>query len=531
MFSLRRVVKYSVVAGAITGTAISLSKNQYDVDAIGIVRLGRAASTVFRIALDYKKALYAKNIDPGSPEYITLRSQVHKAAAEKLLNLCCTNKGVYIKVGQHIGALDYLVPKEYVDTMKVLHSHAPSSKLEEIYKVLREDLKEDPLKIFASIEPEPIGTASLAQVHKARLIDGTTVAVKVQHPSVRGNSRVDMKTMEILVSLVSWAFPEFKFQWLTEETKRNIPIELDFTQEGHNAEKVKRLFKDTTWLKVPAIYWDLTTQRVLTMEFVEGGQVNDLEYIQSNKINPYEVSSKLGRLYSQMIFVEGFVHSDPHPGNIFVRKNSNNEVEIVLLDHGLYATLSNDVRCEYSKLWLSIFNMDKKGMRQHCEKLGVGDLYGLFACMVTGRTWDALMTGIDKTKFSVKEKALFQKEIPGLLPQISDVLARVNRQILLILKTNDLMRGIEHTLKTETQMTSFRVMSRCCIESVYKERLRECKTSLSRYQTLFQKHLELFRLNVYYVLLNLRSLNVLIISMICKVFPARQSCIVEKSVN
>lgn len=83
--------------------------------------------------------------------------------------------------------------------------------------------------------------------------------------------------------------------------------------------------------------WDLTTSRVLTMDFVEGGQVNDLNYIKDNKINAFEVTDKLGKLYSQMIFMNGFVHSDPHPGNILIKKNEKGSCDIVLLDHGLYA--------------------------------------------------------------------------------------------------------------------------------------------------------------------------------------------------
>ncbi|XP_067013050.1 aarF domain-containing kinase 1 isoform X2 [Anabrus simplex] len=439
MWPARRLLKYSLFAGASAGTLASLNANQYDVDAIGIVRLGRAAATVFNIAFIYKTTLYAKDVDYSSEEYAELKSKVHKEAAEKLLDLCCTNKGVYIKVGQHIGALDYLVPKEYVETMKILHSHAPCSKLEEVYQVLKEDLKQDPHTVFTSFEPEPLGAASLAQVHKAKLQDGTTVAVKVQHPYVKGNSLVDMKTMEVLVKLVSWAFPDFKFDWLVEETKRNIPKELDFTQEGENAEKISQIFQDCKWLKIPSIHWNLTTNRVLTMEFLEGGQINDLEYIRSHRINPYDVSQKLGCLYSQMIFIHGFVHSDPHPGNILVRKSPSGEVEIVLLDHGLYA------------------------------------------------------------------KEMFQKEIPGLLPQISDVLARVNRQILLILKTNDLMRGIEHTLKTESRMASFLVMSKCCIQSVYGERQKQCTTRFSRWQTSLSEKWALFKLQVYYTYLTVRS--------------------------
>lgn len=97
------------------------------------------------------------------------------------------------------------------------------------------------------------------------------------------------------------------------------------------------MFKDYKWLKVPGILWDISTSRVLVMEFLSGGQVNDLEYIEKNKIDKFDVANKIGQLYSNMIFINGFVHSDPHPGNILVRRNEKNDTDIILLDHGLYA--------------------------------------------------------------------------------------------------------------------------------------------------------------------------------------------------
>lgn len=141
---------------------------------------------------------------------------------------------------------------------------------------------------------------------------------------------------------MSFIFVDFKMQWLVDESKKNLPIELDFLQEGKNAEKVAEMFKQFKWLKIPKIYWDLSTQRVLVMEFCQGGQVNDLDYIKTNNIDKFEISSKLGLLYSNMIFVNGFVHSDPHPGNILVKNNHKGQLDIVLLDHGLYAvSISN----------------------------------------------------------------------------------------------------------------------------------------------------------------------------------------------
>lgn len=394
--------------------------------------------------------------------------------------------------------------------LRVLHSAAPQSSFQDVLCVLRQDLKRDPYEVFESIEREPLGAASLAQVHRAVLKDGTQVALKVQHRAVKSNSYVDIKAMEALVRLTSWVFPEFKFQWLVDETKRNIPIELDFTLEGRNADKARQLYAARySWLEIPRVRWELSSARVLAMEYASGGQVNDLEYLRRHDINTHEVSAKLGRLYSHMIFATGFVHSDPHPGNILVRKGSKGDAEIVLLDHGLYAQLTDDFRCEYSKLWLAILDGDRGAIREHCGRLGVGGdhLYGLLACMVAGRSWDTLMAGVARNRYDRREKEQFQREIPNLLPEISDVLQRVNRQMLLILKTNDLVRCIEHSLRTHSRMSAFVEMSKCCVRSVYAERLRSAETRWARLWLTAGQRWSLLKITAYYLYLGIINLD------------------------
>lgn len=140
-WTLRRVAKYSAISGGIVLTGFSLRHNDYDVNSVGIIRLSRAALTVFDIAHLYRQQLYKKEWDKKSDEYKAEKSRVHSLAAEKLLGLICINKGVYVKVGQHIGSLDYLLPAEYVRTMKMLHSDAPKNPIEDLYKVIRQDLK------------------------------------------------------------------------------------------------------------------------------------------------------------------------------------------------------------------------------------------------------------------------------------------------------------------------------------------------------------------------------------------------------
>ncbi|XP_013398397.1 uncharacterized aarF domain-containing protein kinase 1 [Lingula anatina] len=491
---LKRLLKYSFGAGALGGSAYFLYKNEWEVSTLGAVRFGRAALTIARVALDYKLSLQGQ--DSSTEEYKKIKSDVHLRSALRLRDMCCANGGCFIKVGQHVGALDYLLPQEYVETMKVLHSKAPESDIQDLYKVIKEDLGTDSSELFASFDPHPLGAASLAQVHKASLQDGTVVAVKVQHPKVKGHSYVDMKSMELLVHCIAWLFPEFKFLWLAEEMKKNLPKELDFLHEGHNCERMARIFAKFKFLKVPKIYWDLSSERVLTMEFCEGGQVDDKQYMTEHGISVNEVSRQLGELYSEMIFVQGYVHCDPHPGNVLVNQTEKGP-QIVLLDHGLYTTLTDSFRLNYGHLWTSLLDADLEGMKHYADVMGCGDLYGLFACVVTGRSWTAISSGIKEVSYSTEEDNEIKNYAATYLTEIAAILNRVPREMLLILKTNDLLRGIEFSLKTHAKASSFITMSRCCVRAIAAQELRECTSWWCRVRVTVHQHMSLLKIDLY----------------------------------
>uniref|UniRef100_A0A8C5HLI5 AarF domain-containing protein kinase 1 n=1 Tax=Gouania willdenowi TaxID=441366 RepID=A0A8C5HLI5_GOUWI len=424
--------------------------------------------------------------------------QVHRRSAERLRDLCCANRGTFIKVGQHLGALDYLLPEEYTSTLKVLHSSAPQSSMEEIQQVIREDLGMELSELFVSFEEKPQGAASLAQVHKAVLHDGRTVAVKVQHPKVKKQSAKDIVVMEALLNMVHLIFPDFAFMWLVEEAKKNMPLELDFLNEGRNAEKVASMLSHFPFLKVPMIHWDLSTKRILTMEFAEGGQVNDREYMKKHGINVNQISENLGKMYSEMIFVHGFVHCDPHPGNVLVRKcQKSKKTEIVLLDHGLYQVLQPDFRLDYCRLWQSLIRSDMSGVERYSRRLGAGDLFPLFACILTARSWNAVNAGISSVPVTNAEDVEIRTNAALYLPQISDLLNRVPRQMLLLLKTNDLLRGIETTLKTRASSSSFLNMSRCCIRAMARHKRNKARSRRKRLQITLTESLSLCKLSLY----------------------------------
>ncbi|XP_029316991.1 aarF domain-containing protein kinase 1 isoform X2 [Cottoperca gobio] len=423
---------------------------------------------------------------------------VHLRSAERLRDLCCANRGTFIKVGQHLGALDYLLPEEYTSTLRVLHSRAPQSSLEEIQQVIREELGKELSELFVSFEEKPRGAASLAQVHKAVLHDGRTVAIKIQHPKVQRQSSKDIVMMEALLRMVHWLCPDFAFMWLVEEAKKNMPLELDFLNEGHNAERVANMLAHFPFLKVPMIHWDLSTKRILTMEFAEGGQVNDREYMKKHGINVNEISENLGRMYSEMIFVHGFVHCDPHPGNVLVRKcPQSKKTEITLLDHGLYQVLQPDFRLNYCQLWQALIKGDMSGVELYSLRLGAGDLFPLFACVLTARSWNAVNAGIGSVPVTHSEDVEIRTNAALYLPQISELLNRVPRQMLLLLKTNDLLRGIETTLQTRASSSSFINMSRCCIRAMARHNRSKAQSRMSHLQITLAESMNLWSLTLY----------------------------------
>ncbi|XP_063649088.1 aarF domain-containing protein kinase 1 isoform X5 [Pan troglodytes] len=415
---------------ALAASGIYFYSNKYlDPNDFGAVRVGRAVATTAVISYDYLTSL--KSVPYGSEEYLQLRSKVHLRSARRLCELCCANRGTFIKVGQHLGALDYLLPEEYTSTLKVLHSQAPQSSMQEIRQVIREDLGK-----------------------------------------------------EVLVLAVKQLFPEFEFMWLVDEAKKNLPLELDFLNEGRNAEKVSQMLKHFDFLKI---------------------------------------SRHLGKMYSEMIFVNGFVHCDPHPGNVLVRKHpGTGKAEIVLLDHGLYQVLTEEFRLNYCHLWQSLIWTDMKRVKEYSQRLGAGDLYPLFACMLTARSWDSVNRGISQAPVTATEDLEIRNNAANYLPQISHLLNHVPRQMLLILKTNDLLRGIEAALGTRASASSFLNMSRCCIRALAEHKKKNTCSFFRRTQISFSEAFNLWQINLHELILRVKGLKLAdrVLALICWLFPA-----------
>ncbi|MCL7032462.1 hypothetical protein MKW94_016965, partial [Papaver nudicaule] len=271
--------------------------------------------------VDYKYSLRGLHLD--SDEYRSKLSEVHSRSAKRVLKLCEANKGFYVKAGQFIAAMRQ-VPKEYSSTLSSLQNKAVPCNFKAIKKVLTSNLGEDLSEVFLSFDEEPIAAASIAQVHRAVLKDHQDVAVKVQYPGLEQQMRIDITTMSFLSKSVTWAFPEYRFDWMVLEFEKAISSELDFVQEAKNSERTSKNFERNSVVKVPRVFWDLTRRQVLTMQFCSGNKVDDLKFLNDSGINPGKVAKALVEVFAEMIFVHGFLHGDPHPGNILVSPEGRN---------------------------------------------------------------------------------------------------------------------------------------------------------------------------------------------------------------
>ena len=168
---------------------------------------------------------------------------------------------------------------------------------------------------------------------------------------------------------MSLLFTGFEYEWVGEQFDRNIPRELDFCQEAENCERCGRCFADEPQITTPSVRWKRTSGRVLTMSFEEGVSVTELPRIQAQGLDLREVARLLSTAFARQIFRDGFVHCDPHPGNVFVRERDG-KAQLVLLDHGLYAELDEQTRFDYAMLWRGLLTQDEELIRVHSRCLG-----------------------------------------------------------------------------------------------------------------------------------------------------------------
>jgi predicted unusual protein kinase regulating ubiquinone biosynthesis (AarF/ABC1/UbiB family) len=254
-----------------------------------------------------------------------------------------------------------------------LQDQVPPRPFPLIQKRIEEELGKPIQDVFASFSPEPIAAASLAQVHAATLPDGCRVAVKVQYPDIAALIDLDVRNIAFFVNRLANLEPRYDFRFIVRELQRYIPLELDFLHEGRNAELVGRNFAARgDEVRVPRIYWDYSTTRLLVMEFMDGVKVTDVEALRKAGIEPRTVAQMLTDAYLQQMLLDGLFHADPHPGNLLVQPGPR----LVFLDFGLTKDLPPEFPLEMARLTTAIVAQNAEEIVASFQRLGFVTKHG-----------------------------------------------------------------------------------------------------------------------------------------------------------
>ncbi|KAJ5889865.1 hypothetical protein N7504_010675 [Penicillium tannophilum] len=479
----RKVIGYLIALGVLGAGAVVYSdqiKHGYQ----AARRSGRVVGTLALCINDYRVTLKQEFPTPEESD-ANLRA-CHKRCAERTLRVLEKNGSIFIKLGQHLSSMSYLLPLEWTTTFIPLQDKCPVSSIESIQEMFIQDTGQTIDELFSSFDPVPTGAASLAQVHIATLREtGQKVAVKVQHPALAEWVPLDLALNRFTFSMLKRFFPDYDLEWLSREMELSLPIELDFRMEAQNATATSEYFKkhSDAPLVIPEVMW--SQKRILVMEYIAGARPDDVAFLDANNIDRDEVSAAFAHIFNEMIFGDDApLHCDPHGGNVAIRLNPNRShpnFDIILYDHGLYRNIPRELRRNYAKLWLAVIDADVPRMREFAHKVaGVTDeQFPLFASAITGRDYSVLTKqNVVSSRTAEEKKEISGALGEGMLQQLVVLLSQVPRVILLILKTNDLTRSLDENLHTrQGPMRTFLILARYATRTVFEEQMETIRDS------------------------------------------------------
>ena len=278
----------------------------------------------------------------------------------------------YVKLGQLLSTRPDLLPPRYIQALTALQTNVPPVPWQEIEILLQEQFKQPLNTIFQTINPTAIAAGSIGQVHRATLMDGQEVAIKVQRPGIDNIVAQDITLISAIAELV--ALTEFGKTYdlvkLTEEFTQAVKAELNFTKEGQYTDQLRLNLSKSQWFDpseiiVPKVFWEITTEKILILEWLEGGPLLDADL----SIPPSEkslserkkaITSLLFRAFFQQLYRDGFFHADPHPGNLFYLPDGR----IAIIDCGMIGRLDPRTRQILTEMLLAIFDLDAQGCSQ-----------------------------------------------------------------------------------------------------------------------------------------------------------------------
>lgn len=276
----------------------------------------------------------------------------------------------FIKLGQLASTRTDLVPQPVLMELAKLQDAVPPFPYADVSRVVEEELGAPISQLFRTFEPLPMASASIGQVHRAVLADGKEVAVKVQRPQLSALVETDLDILADLARLAdrrgSWS-ASYRLTEVVEELGQGLLAELDYRQEAAHLERFARTADVMKHVRIPAVYRPYSSQKVLTMEYIQGIRLSDIAQLKEQGIRTRVVAERLAGAIFQQILVDGVFHADPHPGNILVLPGE----EIALLDFGMVGRLSAHTQKHFASFIIALRNRSSKGVMRAIEHLGM----------------------------------------------------------------------------------------------------------------------------------------------------------------
>ena len=276
----------------------------------------------------------------------------------------------YIKLGQMLSNRPDFVPEPLIKELEKLLDDVPPFSTEKAREIIEKELSQPISEIFMYFDEKPIGSASIGQVHRARLTDGDDVVVKVQRPNAKRQVTADLALIREFVKLTENYFIKAGILnplEIVDTFSKSLQSELDYSIEARNLDQFRSLYRDDDTLYIPKPFRDLTTKKVLTSEFISGCKVNDIPTLKSWGLRPPDIARKGLNIYLKQIFEVGIFHADPHPGNILIKPNG----KIGLIDFGMVGKLVQSQKYAFAGVFISLANKDAKSMATNLRRLAI----------------------------------------------------------------------------------------------------------------------------------------------------------------
>ena len=306
----------------------------------------------------------------GSERTRERQEACHRRNAQRIEKTISELKGLFIKVGQTLSIMTNFLPDPLTQGLEGLQDKVPPHAYDEIQARFVQEFGKLPEDIFKDFESEPIASASLGQVHRARLQDGTLAAVKVQYPEIDKIVAIDLKVLKRIFWLLHLFFPGYGMKEVYLEIADMVQKELDYQYEGKNLETLKENFKDEKDFLFPDVFWDHSTSKVLTLRFMEGIKITEVKTLQQKNVDLTDLAEVLIRGYCKQIFVDGVYHADPHPGNLLVSVQADGRYQIILVDFGATARISEQMRDGISLFAEGLIKKDTRMIANSLRRMG-----------------------------------------------------------------------------------------------------------------------------------------------------------------